>query len=31
MTLIVREWGTKWDVAVSDDNKYPDTTDGRYS
>lgn len=21
----VREWGTKWDVAVSDDNKYPDT------
>jgi hypothetical protein len=22
----VREWGTKWDVAVSVDNKYPDTT-----
>ena len=22
----VREWGTKWDVAVSEDNKYPDTT-----
>jgi len=21
----VREWGTKWDVAVSDDNKYPTT------
>ena len=21
----VREWGTKWDVAVSEDNKYPDT------
>ena len=21
----VREWGTKWDVAVSSDNKYPDT------
>lgn len=21
----VRNWGTKWDVAVSDDNKYPDT------
>ena len=21
----VREWGTKWDVAVSDDNAYPDT------
>jgi Ferredoxin-like domain in Api92-like protein len=21
-----REWGTKWDVAVSEDNKYPDTT-----
>ena len=20
-----REWGTKWDVAVSEDNKYPDT------
>lgn len=20
-----RNWGTKWDVAVSDDNKYPDT------
>ena len=22
----VRNWGTKWDVAVSDDNQYPDTT-----
>ena len=22
----VREWGTKWDVAVSEDNKYPNTT-----
>lgn len=22
----VRNWGTKWDVAVSDDNKYPETT-----
>ena len=22
----VREWGTKWDVAVSLDNKYPHTT-----
>ena len=22
----VREWGTKWDVAVSEDDKYPDTT-----
>ena len=22
----VNEWGTKWDVAVSEDNKYPDTT-----
>ncbi len=22
----VREWGTKWDVAISEDNKYPDTT-----
>lgn len=21
----VRNWGTKWDVAVSEDNKYPDT------
>ena len=21
----VREWGTKWDVAVSEDDKYPDT------
>ena len=21
----VREWGTKWDVAISEDNKYPDT------
>ena len=21
----VREWGTKWDVAVSDDDRYPDT------
>jgi hypothetical protein len=21
-----REWGTKWDVAVSEDNQYPDTT-----
>jgi hypothetical protein len=21
-----REWGTKWDVAVSEDNEYPDTT-----
>jgi len=21
----VREWGTKWDVAVAEDNKYPDT------
>jgi len=21
----VREWGTKWDVAISSDNKYPDT------
>ena len=21
----VREWGTKWDVAVSEDNKYPET------
>jgi hypothetical protein len=21
----VREWGTKWDIAVSDDEKYPDT------
>jgi hypothetical protein len=21
----VREWGTKWDVAVDNDNKYPDT------
>ena len=21
----VREWGTKWDVAVSDEDKYPDT------
>ena len=21
----VREWGTKWDVAVSDDDKYPET------
>jgi hypothetical protein len=21
----VREWGTKWDVAISDDNKYPTT------
>ena len=22
----VRNWGTKWDVAVGDDNKYPETT-----
>ena len=22
----VREWGTKWDVGVSSDNEYPDTT-----
>ena len=22
----VREWGTKWDVAISEDKKYPDTT-----
>ena len=22
----VREWGTKWDVAISEDNKYPNTT-----
>ena len=22
----VRNWGTKWDVAISEDNKYPDTT-----
>ena len=22
----VREWGTKWDVAVAEDNLYPDTT-----
>jgi hypothetical protein len=21
-----REWGTKWDVAISDDNKFPETT-----
>jgi hypothetical protein len=21
-----REWGTKWDVGVSDDNKFPETT-----
>jgi hypothetical protein len=21
----IREWGTKWDVAVAEDNKYPDT------
>jgi hypothetical protein len=21
----VREWGTKWDVAVAEDDKYPDT------